>query len=134
MRIRSSYVSNSSSSSFVLKSTSDMDRLKSENGLRSVNFYNVQQLWATCLDLTIKYFSLSELEYGVYLGQIENDGLMPSFIIDSFFRHNFNLGDIIECFFNKNLQKHHYITDEIDRDDWAEYYSHLNFELFDCDL
>lgn len=118
MKIRQGYVSNSSSSSFILKDLSCLDQIHSL-GFSYVKAYKVSKIKEILKDYVLSYLDMSDEELECYCKEICDREQLPWFLYERYIV----CGDSLECikrsFFSENSPSDdEYITSEIDRDEW----------------
>jgi len=129
MKIRTSYVSNSSSSSFILRGSADLEEFQKIKPLEGLKVFSVKELRALFVEYFGKYLTLSKKELDQYYAEIEEKKLMPDFIYWDYLSCAKDLDGIKNTFF-ENLGEEDYITDVIDRDYISEFIGRIGFEKF----
>ena len=131
MKIRSGYVSNSSSSSFILRGQEDLAKFKEVFKDRNPKVFSVKEIRALFVDYYSHYLIMSRKELEEYNKKIQEN--LPFFIYWNYFDNYFDndLDNIKSTFFSGNLGEDDYITEEIDRNYISEFIGRVDFEEFE---
>lgn len=128
MKIRTGYVSNSSSSSFILDNKEDIKYFNEIYMNRNINLYETNEIKNT-LKFFIKDY-IKSYDFENESNNLKIDDLWNKYfegkVPDYFKYHYINYWNIMEWSFSelkqllKNLPDNKYLTDSIDRDDFSE--------------
>ena len=141
MKHRNSFVSNSSSSSFILFNASSIDYFNKAFPLRENKLYNVSDIKSTLINFISDFTKNVDVNKKIDFDDVWNkyfDGKVPEYfkwsVIDEWLINDWNFFNIVNVI--RSIPDSGYLTDAYDRDLFAEY-CHIpdsHFTYFDCDL